>query len=270
MSEEIKKFRTACNSCIFAISEPSPSNGGALRQVGCELGRAEKFSNKDRLFTGPDGFFIVDGICTTCRGKKWKEKNKGTNLITSVLKEVELTVDMVLYSVDDVCDRLAWKVGQAVNACVKQERIKPCKIVVVVKNERAPFAEIYETMKDLTEQYEIPFQLVRVMEDDADVGRCIEMGIDKCNHQYTAVFDVEHKIPTNLIVRLNELINEDMRRILMVDPIVGYNGLILTTQLFGMLGKNYNFPIFDKVHEVAEEQCKENLIITWELLWTRK
>lgn len=266
MSEEIKKFRTACNSCIFAISEPSPSLDGAPRQVGCELGRTDKFSMKERLFTGPDGFFIVDGICNTCRGEKWKGKHEGVDLVSVVLKEIELTVDMVLYSVDDVCDRLAWKVGRAVGACVKQKKIKPSSIIVVVKNNEAPFQEIYSIIQDLTQEHDIPFQLVRVMEDDADVGRCVEMGIEKCKHQYTAVFDVEHTIPNNVIVRLDELVNHDMKRVLMVNPIISYNGLIITTQVFEMLGKNYNFPIFQKVQEVAEEQLKESLIINWESL----
>lgn len=266
MSDEIKKFRTACNSCIFAISEPSPSYDGAPRQVGCEIGRTDKFAIKDRLIVGQDKFFIVDGICNTCRGEKWKDKHQGLNLVSAVLKEIELTVDMVLYSVDDVCDRLAWKVGRAVGACVKQKKIKPSSIIVVIKNSHAPFQEIYATIQDLTQEHDIPFQLIKVMEDGADVGRCVEMGINKCKHQYTAIFDIEHTIPNNVITRLNNLVNYEMKRILMVNPINSYNGLIITTQVFEMLGKNYNLPIFEKVREVAEEQLKENLIINWESL----
>jgi hypothetical protein len=258
--EELTGFKTACRSCIF-IEQTS-----GLTQTGCQVGRLEIFQKHNRAHMDTDSTYVIDGICNTCRGEEWYRKNLGVNHVSTVLKEIEVRVDVVLYSINDVCDNLSWKIGQAVGACVKQEKIHPIKIVIVVKNERAQFKDIYDTIQMLCEPYNIPFQLVRVMEEDADVGRCIEMGMDKCTNQYTATFDVEDKIPLNFINRLNKLVNENLRRILLVEPITGYSGMIFVTGLSPMLGKNYNFPLFEKIKEVATEQKKEHLIITWESL----
>ena len=258
--DKIEGFKTACSSCIFATYNKQQD----LMQIGCELGRLEKFQQQGRAFLDePKTAYLIDGICTTCRGPKWLDRQAGKDTITAVLQEVRLAVDVVLYSVDDICDNLNWKIGQAVQANVKQHKIPPKKLVIVVKSDRAKFSELYDTIQDLCESYEIPFQLVRVMEDDADVGRCIEMGIDKCSSQFTAVFDVDSKIPNNFIHRFDDIINHQLRRVLMIEPITSYNGLIFATNLFAMLGKNYNTPIFQKVKEVVEDQRKEHLIITW-------
>ena len=262
--EKLEGFKTSCGKCVFA------EHSAGLTQIGCQLGRLDKFIDHKRAAQGEDSNYVIEGICNTCRGEEWRKANQGVDLVSAVLREVELTVDMVLYSIDDTCDNLDWKVAQAVSACVKQKEIRPKKVIVVVKNANTSFATLYDTIQDITQQYDVPFQLVRVIEDGADVGRSIEMGIDKCSSQYTAVFDVEHKIPTNIINRLNVMVNEEMIRFLLIEPFTSYNGLIFTTAVFPMLGKNFNFPIFEKIKNVAEEQKKEHLLLTWEALWSRK
>jgi len=264
MSEEIVEgFKTSCKTCIFAE--------GLYKQTGCQLGRLEKFLEQGRANIdqeSPD-YYVINTICNTCRGEEWKNNNIGTNLVATVQREIQIGVDIVLYDVNSI-DKINWKLEQTINACVKQRQIKPKKIIVVVKSDTANYRELYDILQELTEPYDVPFQLVRVIEPEADVGRCVEMGIDKCSSQFVAVFDLEYKIPSNLLTRLNTTVNYDLQQVIMVEPTFQYSGLIITRKVFKMLGKNYNFPIFEKIKEVAQDQDNEQLIFTWDTLWNHE
>lgn len=273
MSDEKDKlhgFKTACKTCIFSEVALGDSIYDGEHQTGCLVGRLDKFKEQERANKSEDDFYIIDGVCNTCRGEAWLNQNLHGDAVSTVLREVQLTVDIVLYSVDEAYDELPRKLEQAISACVKQNKIPAKRIVVVVKSDNLNFTELYNLVQDMTSPYDLPFQLVRIVEDEADMGRSIEMGVDKCKSQYTAIFNVNDKIPTNFIERLNDLVNNDLQRVLLIEPITNYHGTIFTTVAFDMLGKNFYMPIFDKIKETAAEQEKDNLILTWSALWNRK
>lgn len=254
----IKQFTTSCGSCIFAEWEDG-------KQSGCEVGRLEKFSLAHRARPSEDfTHYEIQGICNTCRGEEWKLANQGLPLVPTVEREVQVGVDILLYSVDEEPDTVIQRVERAISSCAKQIKIKPKTVVVVVRNKEIKFRELYANIGDILAEYDIPFQLVQVMEEDANIDRCVEMGFEKCKSQFTAVFDLGMLIPSNLIYNLNDLINYELSRIVMIQPIVDYSGMVLATNLFKLLGKNYNFPIYEKVQEVADEQDNQHLITTWD------
>ena len=259
----IEKFTTSCKSCVFAEYE-------GTMQRGCGLGRLDTFLEQGRATRhnrdADVSHYIIDGICNASRGKEWSVRNATCNLEATVEREVQITMDFVLFSVDEDHTTLIKRVERAVSSCVKQETIKPKSIVLVIKNSASIFQELYGAVQELTEPYGVPFQLVRVVENDADTGRSLEMGIDKCKSQFVAVFELAGSIPSNIIYRLNQLINYDLARMVMIEPVVGYSGLIIPNNVFKLLGKNYNIPIYEKIREVAEEQDREYMILPWSTL----
>lgn len=266
--EVVEGFTTSCRSCVFAeVNTTFPHT----TQTGCQLGRLQKFLQQDRacMDSGAPGFYMINTICNACRGEEWKEANSGSNLIATVQREVQISMDIVLYDVNST-EKISWQLEQTLNACVKQRQIKPKKIIVVIKSDVINYKDIYNILQDITEPHDVPFQLVRVIEEDADIGRCVEMGIDKCSSQFVAVFDLGHNIPSNFIVKFNTIINDQLHRIIMVEPTYEYGGLVLSRKIFKMLGKNYNFPIFEKVAEVAKEQENTHLVFTWDTLWSHE
>lgn len=268
MSEEqVRAFKTSCGSCVFAINK---SNFPCMTQTGCQLGRLEKFiKNGKAELSDNKNHYIINGICNTCRGEEWKSVHIGKNLIASVEKEIQITVDIVLYSVNGNGDFIK-DLEQRVNSCVKQKQIKPKKILIVIKNNNVKYQEVFDSVQELTEPYDIPFRIIRVIDSETTLDECVSMGISKCTSQYTAVFDLKHQIPTNFITKFNTLINYDMKRIIMIEPTFEYGGMVLQTNVFKLLGKNYNIPIFEKVKEVASEQEKESMVFTWDKLWNQK
>ena len=266
--EEVKKIQTSCNGCVFAKYQICE---GRSIQIGCELGRLEIFTSQERVHLEEEmeNFYIVDGICNTCRGETWSEAHDGQHLVAAVEREIQVAIDIVLYSMDDV-EGLIEKIEHAVSACVKQKKISPKKIIVVIQNTNMNYQDLYNALQDVTEPYEIPFQLVRVVEEGADISRCVAMGIDKCTSQFTAIFDVDRNIPSNFIVNFNNVINYKLQRIIMVEPVCGYSNMILQTGIFKLLGKNHNEPIFEKAKDLAAEQETPELILAWDELWNQE
>lgn len=261
MSDEIKGYAVVCSGCIFAEGIP---------QHGCEIGRLDKFLAKGRAkFDEDTQHYIIKGVCNTVRGEKWRLSNQGLNLVSTVEREVQLRVDFLLYSLDEDVDSLIKRVEQSVNACAKQQKIQPKSIIVVVKNTNINYRELYKAVNETLEPYDIPFQLVRVLDKNADEQTCLEMGFAKCKSQYTAVFNLNHKIPNNLILRLNELINYELERFVLIKPIINSSGMIVTTKLAQYL-KNAITDIYTVVDMIAKDEGNEELILSWEDLWNQK
>lgn len=257
MAEELKKITGSCNGCIFATYDD-------IIQNGCELGKLEKFQEQSRASMTPEGYYALDGICRSCRGEAWGHANIGTNLIAAVERETRINMDIVLYSIDDDVDMLDKPLLRAIKNCIDQKVIKPRSIVVVVKNANVDsWIKLYRNLQDLTHEHDILFNLVRVMEDEADINRCLELGIEKCNSQYVATFDLHNAISSNFICRFHNVVNEDLRRVLMVEPQRDYHGMIIVNKIFEILGGNYYLPIYEKIKQEVAAENKPELVLQW-------
>jgi len=261
MSEEETKFKTSCETCVFAEYQPSG-------QVGCEVDRLEKFHKQGRTELQPKGYYIIDGFCNMCRGPMWGEKHFGENLIAVAEKESQVQLDFVLLSVDDNVDTVVRRIPELVNSCLNQT-VKPRNIIVVVKNAELQYQPLYDSIQELTSIYEIPFQLVRVVESDATVQRCLNMGARKCKSLYFASFTLDGNISLTLIDMLNQKINYEMQKPVMVESGRGYNHFIIQTGLYKLLNRDPDTPVYDIVRDLAKDQDREEQILTWEQLWKR-
>jgi len=90
-------MKTACEYCIFATRMKNK------KQRGCKLNRLDIFKQQERAEIQENGYYLIDGLCNTCRNVYWKEYILNPNpdkLINVVLKEVEIKYD-VLISIDD-------------------------------------------------------------------------------------------------------------------------------------------------------------------------
>jgi hypothetical protein len=117
--ENVKKFSTSCNNCIFAehnVTFP------ASKQTGCQLGRLEKFKEQDRVELQPQGYYIIEGICNTCRGETWQSAQLG-NAIAAVERETHVSLDFVVYDADGSAAGVVRRVESLVNSCVKQKQM---------------------------------------------------------------------------------------------------------------------------------------------------
>lgn len=264
MAEEFKKFESHCSKCIFATYVDNWSGPHGI-QDGCKLGRLEKFKKQNLTRVDETGHFVVKGICNTNRGQEWANHYKGADLIEKVKKEIQIGIDIVILSLKDPVENLESKLEKTIDKCLKQKDIKPPRIIVVVQNPKANFKSLYNNLSALIESYDIRFQLMQIPDQEMDISECVNMAIIKCKSQYSAVFQLGNDIPIDFISKFNKLINEDLAKIVLVEPFETYSGMIVQTKLFRLLGKNKDAPIFTKIKELCQDK-ETKLIITWDNL----
>lgn len=261
--EKTEKFNTSCSPCIFAQWEE-----GVQKDDGCDLGRLEKYKDTNRVHTHEDGYFIIDTICNACRGESWANHNLGRNLIAKVEEEIQIKLAFILLSMDDDAERIVKGLPELVKKCISQEQIKPQQIIVVIKNNIVSYNQLFNILSDECDNIE--FKLIKVIEPEADLYRCIDLAVQKCYSRYYAIFNLNSNIPKNLIKTINNVINYELKPLSMVTPYCGMNGLIIQTALHRIFGGNKEFPIYDKIVEASKMQGSENQIYTWETLWNNR
>ena len=259
LDEKTASFTTSCKTCIFAQWQDG------VQTDRCDLGRLEKYIDFGKTLPHPEGYHTITTICNTCRGEVWANQHLGKNLVSSVEKEVEIRMDIILLSIDDSFDVVNKKLPDQISSCINQKRIKPKEIIVVVKNKEVIAPTIYNILNEMCE--DIPHKVIRIIDYSFSTEQCLDMAVQKCKSQYYAVFSLLSKIPVNLIERLNDLINNQLRNVSMIKPIEGINGMVVQTYLHKVFGGNKNMPIYEKVQEAAQLQNQSEYIISWEDLW---
>jgi hypothetical protein len=264
--QDLKRFNTHCSKCIFATYTDGT-------QTGCQHNRLDKFKKLGRAkLTDVSGVcttaYTIDGICNTCRWRKWETANRGRDLVKAAKREAQIRMDVAIVASNQDTVNIE-QICKAVNDCVKQA-MKPLHIIVALQHPDINYRLLYQQLYEIVDQYDIQLRVVRVTDQDADISSCVNMALAKCKASYVAVFLPNATIPPDFIQLFDNVINQKLNRVLMVVPEQGYSGLIIQLQLFQQFGKNHNMPIFTKIHEAAELQNNTEAIITWNDLWNRK
>ena len=263
--ERSENFFTKCEPCIFKAYSPKSILGEEeWKQSGCGLGRLKIFQAQDKVQLD-NGHYVIKGVCNTCRGESWAQQNNHFNLITKVYDEIRISLDFILTSLDNTKKDVVGDLAELVSQCLAQKQIKPKQIILVIKNKNIDYNELFNIIRELCG--DIKFNIVRIVDQEADVHTCIEMGVQKSRSRYYAVFGDQERIPTNLITTLNEIINQQLKSLSMVRPYDGYNGLILQRMLHRIFGGNRVMPIYEKIEDAATIQNSQANLYTWEELW---
>lgn len=117
-------MKTACEHCVFAVKKDGV-------QTGCRLGRLKIFQERQQVELQPNGFYLLNELCNTCRNIYWNEYivNKDMNALRKlVLQEVELRYDILLNIDNATVEQIVWTIDYA-----NRQAIKPHKIVLLGK-----------------------------------------------------------------------------------------------------------------------------------------
>jgi hypothetical protein len=280
--ERSVKFTTGCQPCIFAEVYDG-------QQIGCDFNRLEKYIQQGKAELNADdenasevynedgsdpavnntGYYTIKTICNTCRGEEWANKHIGRNLIAAVEDEIKIPLDFILMSIDDSAEEVLKKLPDLVKQCVNQDKIKPKKIILVLRNSNIKSSEVNDVLRECCDEV-VEYQLIRVLDFTADIHRCLDMGVQKSDSRYYAVYGLGNSIPKNLILVLNDLINNQLKSVSMIEPICGFNGMIVQSALHRIFGGNRAMPLYEKVVDAAKIQDRMDNIFTWEQLWKRE
>jgi hypothetical protein len=282
--EKTLKLQTRCHECIFAqFSELTTGN----QQIGCDLGRSEKFRQQgkaERKILENVDAYEISTACTTYRDAQWLDKYEEENdvpAIDSVRDFVKPRVDFIIveHTKDDL-EKVESKFIKTINSILAQE-IPPRSVVFVLDND--PLFKHIRVVLDLIDSMLIDsgfdYQLVRNMEQPVEYYRLLDVGVAKTTGTYYTHYELGVEIPKNLIDGLDAAINDSMWTVCYVeaegddncDDVLTAREQIVQRSLHKLLGGNEGAYIEDKIDQLAEsQQVKNKIMYAWEQLDAKK
>tara|TARA_R110002051_G_scaffold8124_1_gene34613 strand:- start:3400 stop:4215 length:816 start_codon:yes stop_codon:yes gene_type:complete len=262
---------THCKGCVFSIETEG-------KQTGCQLYRAEKLGIKE----SQDDSFVLNRYCNTWRPEEWiselsleEYNNRHQIAIKEVIPRVGFFV--LLDTSKDAADNL-----------VSMEDLK--KTIQDIQNQTIHQARYIVVITDKTEyNQEIQKMLVENFDHDKTLHHLIKVSsipeqkmflIDECfkhaKNGWIYVTTSGEPIDQELIEKINQRTNIDMKRLSVIKPYDDFNGLLFSTPLFKFLNGNrkkaYELddgemyfderPFLEKIEDMKDD-TKETLI-TWE------
>ena len=267
---------TSCAACCFAEYEDKT-------QVGCELGRIEKFREKGaKIIEAEDGereFYVVHRMCNCYREKDWAEYWKHKK--KRVLKENAIRVNFIVpINEDDTLEGLE----KTLLSIDTQEEFEAVKVITMNNSNKDNFDivhKLHEVFGSYAEQTSYlnkseegtTFVGGSMVEKNSDFWTLLEASFAFVVNGYYAVFNCGTEVPLDFLKTINRAINEDLEQVLMIEPFdeSSHDGLTVSCALHKYLSGSKdttNFeisqPIDEKVRKIAKMQEFDNLVVKWE------
>ena len=122
-------MKTACEHCVFKTVE----NG---KQTGCYLGKSDFF-----VKTEENGFFVLDGFCTTCKNVYEYGENKSQEEMKRTLLKEGLKYAIFI----DITDKTQPQHVINLMTELRSLRVKPYRIILLA-NEKCKHLEMYRDL----------------------------------------------------------------------------------------------------------------------------
>lgn len=265
------KAQTSCKGCVFSVKQEE-------EQVGCELYRSEKLG----VVSTEDGSYVLGRYCNTYRPEEWLselslEDYKKRHQVA--IKEVVPRVGFLIFldtSQDSANNLVAIKNLEKTVKDIKEQTLHRARYVMVV-NDKTEYNE--EIQSVLTSQFDHDttlHHLVKVSHIPENKNFLIDECFKHAKNGWIYVTTAGESVDTELIEKINQRVNVDMKRLSIVKPYDDFNGLLFSTPLFKLLNGNYrkayetdegelafdDRPFLEKVEEMKDNTGET--LITWE------
>lgn len=178
-----KLINTACAHCTFRI------NNEKGEQVSCELGRLEKFLEKNQAHKEKD-FYIIERFCNTCSAEQISKE--------TILKQREISYCLIVYGWNDY-----WQTLKS----IPKLNIKPKEVYVILDDTKLLNKKKYDEYSEIFKNTEIPLTF-KTYFDGSDHLKMIDEIIQKTKTQYYSY--IKRPIPRDFVDKYNQMINYDM------------------------------------------------------------
>ena len=268
---------TSCAACCFADYE-------GKTQVGCELGRIEKFQEGGtRVIEAEDGekeFYVVHRMCNFYREEEWAEYWKDKE--KRVKKENAVRVSFIVpVNEDDTLEGLQ----KTLLSIAMQEEFEAVKVITMNNSTNKDNFDIIHKLHEVFGSYAEQTSYLNkseegttfvggsMVEKSADFWTLLEASFAFAVNGYYAVFNCGTEVSSDFLKRINHAINENLKQVLMIEPFDegSHDGLTISCALHKYLSgskdtSNFEIsqPIDEKIRTISKTQGFDNLIIRWE------
>tara|TARA_Y100000385_G_C12996391_1_gene595135 strand:+ start:427 stop:1233 length:807 start_codon:yes stop_codon:yes gene_type:complete len=260
--------QTFCKGCVFAVSRND-------KQTGCELYRAEKLNIVDT--DTETNHYILQRYCNTYRPKEWLEElslEDYKNRHQIALKEIVSRVGFIVF-LDSTAENAIEELKITINDIVNQTLYK-ARYVVVVTDKTEYNEEIQSLLVDNFDHDNTLHHLVKISHVPENKGFMIDESFKHAKNGWIYVTTSGERIDQELVEKINQRVNIDMKRLSVVKPYDDFNGLLFSTPLFKMLNGNRkkayetdegeiefdDRPFLEKVEDMKDNTGET--LITWE------
>jgi hypothetical protein len=251
---------SSCKGCVFAEVD--------THQTSCKLDRAAKLGIDDK---DEDGFFVLSRFCTTYRPKEWlSDLSLAESMDTekTVLEEIYPRVGFFIV-LDTTRDDAIEQLRATVEDIKNQKEIAPRYIVII--NDKVEYNEdAFAVVQPLFDFEETEYHILQLQVEIDDPVNTIDEAFAHAKNGYVYVTTSGERVPRDLIYKIHKRVNLDMKKLVVVKPYSGVNGLLFQSALFKFVNGNRpklyqdeiidNRPFLEKVTEAAKESDDQTLI----------
>ena len=251
---------SSCKGCVFAEVD--------THQTSCKLDRAAKLGIDDK---DEDGFFVLSRFCTTYRPKEWlSDLSLAESMDTekTVLEEIYPRVGFFIV-LDTTRDDAIEQLRATVEDIKNQKEIAPRYIVII--NDKVEYNEdAFAVVQPLFDFEETEYHILQLQVEIDDPVNTIDEAFAHAKNGYVYVTTSGERVPRDLIYKIHKRVNLDMKKLVVVEPYSGVNGLLFQSALFKFVNGNRpklyqdeiidNRPFLEKVTEAAKESDDQTLI----------
>ncbi len=254
---------SGCKGCVFVESN-------ATEQLSCKLGRASKLGILEK---DDENFFILSRFCTTYRPKEWLNDlsladSKDTK--NAVLQEVSPRVGFFIL-LDTGQKNAIDQLKKTLEDIDNQESFEPRYVVVI--NDKVEYnEEIFEILQPMFDFEKTEYHILQLEVKIEDPVNTIDEAFKHAKNGYVYVTSSGENVPRDLICKIHKRINLDMKKLVVIKPYAGINGLLFQSALFKFVNGNKpklyqdetmdNRPFLEKVKEAAKES-EDQTFIDW-------
>ena len=260
--------QTHCERCVFAEIQNE-------KQTGCQLDRSQKLGI---IETDSDAtYYVLKRYCNAYRPEEWLKdlslkdyKNRHKVALDEVTSRVGFIV-LLDTNKQDAIEQLKVTIDDIVKQTVNKARY-----VIVITNKPEYNQEVQSVLVNRFDHDKTLHHLVQV----SDIPENKMLLIDECfkhaKNGWIYTTTSGQRIDQELVRKINERVNLEMKRLSVVKPYDDFNGLLFSTPLFKLLNGNNikayekdngeleldDRPFLEKIEDMKDDTGET--LITWE------
>lgn len=251
-NERTATFETKCEPCVFATLE----NG---EQVGCQLGRIGKFKQQGLVEPDGDTYYKINSFCNACRNSYWAEKQE--DIFESIEEEIAVKCDIMIVAENSTKSEIL----ETINSVKGKVIIYPNKLFIILNSPDIKIVQLFDDINSLLKDTGIKFEIMKVVDKEKPMLEHVDNAVEKSKSQYYGLFKAGNRVPEDFLQTINDLLNVELSRFVMINASDKYNGLVVQNHIHKALrGNKDGATIDEKIKWLANEQDNKSLIKKWE------
>tara|TARA_Y100000593_G_C4322032_1_gene344321 strand:+ start:6396 stop:7202 length:807 start_codon:yes stop_codon:yes gene_type:complete len=260
------QVQTSCKGCLFAEYTKDT-------QTGCKLNRAKKLNPKnDLLLDGEKQHYTFNRFCNTYRPEEWRiilSDEEREDMVATVMKEVSPRVGFFIFldNEDGVLDR----VREILNDI--REQTFGCARYIALINSRVEYNEqLHDILRENFDFEQTEFHIVQTLVEDKNAF-LLDEAFRHAKNGWAYVTSTGENVRRDLLQKVHDRINIDMKRLVLVKPYEELNGMIFQTAIYKFLDGNRRLQHKDTGEDMtltflekaeAMNTSDPDTIVTWE------